>query len=119
MIIIGGKGKIAVYDSSTNDITITADGFGIDNIKGLEMINVKNLFCIDQSNLYCLYVNDNKMIELLEKEKHIDDNITGLTYRPKRDLLIIDEQSSIKQISFEEDNWIVPTPLFTFKGKTY
>ena len=57
-LILGGKGKVTVYDLKKTQIIITNDIIGNNVVRGFGLIDLENLICVDSgSNIYCIYVD--------------------------------------------------------------
>ena len=120
-LIIGGKGKVTVYDLKKKQIIITNDIIGNNVVRGFGLIDLENLICVDSGyNIYCIYVDgkNNAQITFRKNMKEGNSSITGMGLMFKEYFFIIDDQSTIKEIGYAIDNWIDNDLLFIFNGIT-
>ena len=120
-LVIGGEHIITTFDLVSNKVTIVVNDYLMSSVVQMSILNENNLILCDRNNVYTLYL-DNKNVDLTLKMRYmtkITSKITGIFIWVENSMFLIDNNSKINYIEYEENNWIDGTPLFTFNGKTY
>ena len=121
LIIIGGEHIVTTFDITTYQVKIVVNDYLLSKVITISVVNENNLMICDENSVYTLYL-DEKNVDLTRKMRYmtkITSKITGIFIWVDNSMFLIDNNSKINYVEYEENNWIDTTPLFSFNGKTY
>ena len=117
-MVLGGKGKITLITLDSDNkakLEFVSTDLGIGEVKAILFGSENDIICIDESYLYGIYIYDNKYIEINYKLSYEIGHLTGIIELRPNGYMVVDDNSSISLIRYEEDVWIDTMPLFSFE----